>query len=74
MVRDNVKCLSRRTRCTSKREDRLQRRLDIYVSAHNAMINLKHQGRATQPCAAGCKIRSGFSRATTCSKNPYLLH
>ena len=48
MVRDNVKCLSRRTWCTTKRVDRLQCRLDLYVGAHNAMIDLKHQGRGAQ--------------------------
>jgi hypothetical protein len=48
MVRDNVKCLSRRTWCTTKRVDRLQCRLDLYVGAHNVMIDLKHQGRGTQ--------------------------
>ncbi len=48
MVRDNVKCLSRRTWCTTKRVDRLQCRLDLYVGAHNVMIDLKHQGRGAQ--------------------------
>jgi transposase-like protein len=48
MVRDNVKCLSRRTWCTTKRVDRLQCRLDLYVGAHNVMIDLKHQGRGVQ--------------------------
>ena len=55
MVRDNVKCLSRKTWCTTKRIDRLQCRLDLYVCWHNAVIdeareaaerrNLKRQGR-----------------------------
>jgi len=48
MVRDNVKCLSRRTWCTTKRLDRLQCRLDLYVGAHNVMIDLKRQGRGAQ--------------------------
>ena len=48
MVRDNVKCLSRRTWCTTKRVDRLQCRLDLYVGAHNMMIDLKHKGRGVQ--------------------------
>ena len=48
MLRDNVKCLSRRTWCTTKRVDRLQYRLDLYVGAHNAMIDLNHQGRGAQ--------------------------
>ena len=46
MVRDNVKCLSRRTWCTTKRVDRLQCRLDLYVGAHNVMIDLKREGAA----------------------------
>ena len=41
MIRDNIKCLSRRTWCTTKRIDRLQCRLDLYVCAHNAMIDRK---------------------------------
>ncbi len=39
MVRDNVKCLSRKTWCTTKRLDRLQCRLDLYVCWHNAVID-----------------------------------
>jgi hypothetical protein len=38
MYRDNVKCLSRRTWCTTKRPDRLQARLNLYVCAHNASL------------------------------------
>ena len=29
-------------------EDRLQCRLDLYVGAHNAMIDLEHHGRGAQ--------------------------
>ncbi|MEY4629911.1 MAG: hypothetical protein RIQ81_31 [Pseudomonadota bacterium] len=45
MVRDNLKCLARRTWCTTKRIDRLQCRLDLYVCAHNAKIDLKAEGK-----------------------------
>ncbi|NDA26924.1 MAG: IS1 family transposase [Verrucomicrobia bacterium] len=45
MIRDNIKCLSRRTWCTTKRVDRLQCRLDLYVCAHNALIELKLHGK-----------------------------
>ena len=40
MIRDNLKCLSRRTWCTTKRIDRLQCRLDLYVCAHNALVDM----------------------------------
>ena len=39
MFRDNIKRLSRRTWCTTKRPDRLQSLIDLYVIAHNAMID-----------------------------------
>jgi transposase-like protein len=39
MIRDNLKCMSRKTWCTTKRIDRLQCRLDLYVCAHNEMID-----------------------------------
>jgi hypothetical protein len=45
MIRDNLKCLARRTWCTTKRIDRLQCRLDLYTCAHNAVIEAK---RATK--------------------------
>ena len=38
MYRDNVKRLSRRTWCTTKRPDRLQHFVDLYALAHNARI------------------------------------
>jgi transposase-like protein len=41
MIRDNVKSLSRRTWCTTKRIDRLQCRLDLYVCAHNELVERK---------------------------------
>jgi hypothetical protein len=41
MVRDNLKRLSRRTWCTTKRPDRLQCLLNLYICAHNAMIDQK---------------------------------
>jgi hypothetical protein len=39
MIRDNLKCLARRTWCTTKRIDRLQCRLELYTCAHNALID-----------------------------------
>ncbi len=41
MYRDNVKRLSRRTWCTTKRPDRLQALVDLYRFIHNAMIDHK---------------------------------
>jgi hypothetical protein len=38
MIRDNVKRLSRRTWCTTKRPDRLQALLELYRIAHNSRI------------------------------------
>jgi transposase-like protein len=38
MIRDNVKRLSRRTWCTTKRPDRLQALLELYRVAHNSRI------------------------------------
>jgi transposase-like protein len=38
MYRDNIKRLSRRTWCTTKRPDRLQHLIDLYAFAHNAKI------------------------------------
>ena len=38
MFRDNLKRLTRRTWCTTKRIDRLQRLLDIYAWAHNLRL------------------------------------
>lgn len=38
MFRDNIKRLSRRTWCTTKRVDRLQCFLDLYICYHNAWI------------------------------------
>lgn len=38
MLRDNLKRLTRRTWCTTKRPDRLQCLVNLYVCAHNAMI------------------------------------
>jgi hypothetical protein len=38
MFRDNIKRLTRRTWCTTKRPDRLQEFLDIYTAYHNAML------------------------------------
>jgi transposase-like protein len=38
MFRDNIKRLSRRTWCTTKRPDRLQEFLDLYTSYHNAKL------------------------------------
>ena len=49
MVRDNLKCLSRRTWCTTKRIDRLQCRLDLYVCAHNSMIDKKNASKTRGP-------------------------
>lgn len=46
MIRDNLKCMARRTWCTSKRIDRLQCRLDLYVCAHNEMIEQCQKGTA----------------------------
>ena len=48
MIRDNLKCLSRRTWCTTKRIDRLQCRLDLYVCAHNFTIDAKGSGNAAK--------------------------
>lgn len=39
MLRDNIKRLSRRTWCTTKRPDRLQCLVDLYVVAHNFLID-----------------------------------
>ena len=39
MFRDNIKRLSRRTWCTTKRPDRLQCLVDLYVVAHNYVID-----------------------------------
>ena len=39
MFRDNLKRLARRTWCTTKRPDRLQCLVNIYICAHNAMID-----------------------------------
>ena len=41
MFRDNLKRLTRRTWCTTKRPDRLQCLVNIYICAHNAMIDAK---------------------------------
>lgn len=38
MIRDNIKRLSRKTWCTTKRPDRLQALLELYRVAHNARI------------------------------------
>jgi len=38
MFRDNIKRLTRRTWCTTKRPDRLQEFLDMYVAYHNARL------------------------------------
>lgn len=43
MFRDNIKRLSRRTWCTTKRPDRLQEFLDIYIAYHN--MRLKNRRR-----------------------------
>lgn len=48
MIRDNLKCLARRTWCTTKRIDRLQCRLDLYTSAHNALIDEKATGKSAK--------------------------
>lgn len=39
MIRDNLKCLARRTWCTSKLINRLQGRLWIYMSFHNQRLD-----------------------------------
>ncbi len=46
MFRDDIKCLTRRTWRTTKRRDRLQRPLDMYVCAHNARIRPLQAGSA----------------------------
>ena len=48
MHRDNVKRLSRRTWCTTKRPDRLQCLIDLYICAHNDDIELKRRKRRGQ--------------------------
>ncbi|HUR48019.1 MAG TPA: hypothetical protein VMY88_00620 [Acidimicrobiales bacterium] len=45
MFRDNIKRLTRRTWCTTKRPDRLQEFLDIYIAYHNAKLQGR-RGRA----------------------------
>lgn len=52
MVRDNLKCLARRTWCTNKRIDRLQCRLDLYVCAHNAGIEIRSETGGRQAKAS----------------------
>jgi len=61
MLRDNVKRLSRKTWCTTKRVDRLQCFLDLYICYHNAWIEQLWErkpglewdfGRLLQPDAA----------------------
>lgn len=54
MVRDHLKRLSRRTWCTTKRPDRLQDLLDIYIVHHNRRLMQKKKSR-------GC-IRHGSPR------------
>lgn len=39
MIRDNLKCLARRTWCTTKLVTRLQMRLWLYLSIHNQIID-----------------------------------
>ena len=41
MVRDNLKRMTRRTWCTTKRPDRLQCLLNLYLCFHNALIDKK---------------------------------
>ncbi len=41
MFRDNLKCLSRRTWCTTKKVRNLQMRLDLYICFHNMLIDKK---------------------------------
>lgn len=48
MFRDNIKRLSRRTWCTTKRPDRLQCLVDLYVVAHNELIDLAERRRRPQ--------------------------
>ena len=62
MVRDNVKCLSRRTWCTTKRIDRLQCSLDLYVCWHNAVINV--------PTAGSNKMKAVKNRNPVAFLNP----
>lgn len=45
MVRDNVKRLSRRTWCTTKRIDRLQCFLNLYICYHNEWIGMRKCNR-----------------------------
>lgn len=58
MIRDNLKCLARRTWCTTKRIDRLQCRLDLYVCAHNAEIDLKSGRKAAKSRSSSHNITS----------------
>ena len=49
MFRDNLKRLSRRSWCTTKRADRLQCLVHLYVCAHNSIIDMKKGRRRQHP-------------------------
>ena len=49
MFRDRLKCLTRRTWCTSKRLDRLQMRVHLYACFHNAALALSSKCPALPP-------------------------
>lgn len=59
MFRDNLKRLARRTWCTTKRPDRLQCLINLYICAHNAMIEPTRSGNTGRRLREFAKLAGG---------------